>query len=84
MNKFIPFFLTLFFTISVQAQEVATFFSKTDQFLETHIKNGAVAYGKIHSDSTQLNEILNLAATTLRERLNKVTDFIPNCHSLTN
>jgi len=63
MNKFIPFFLTLFFTISVQAQEVATFFSKTDQFLETHIKNGAVAYGKIHSDTTQLNEILNLAAT---------------------
>ena len=63
MKRYTPLFLLLLFTFSLQAQELTCFFTKSDQFLKTHVKNGAVAYKKIHSDPSQLNEILNLAAT---------------------
>ena len=63
MKKYTSVFLLLLFSYSLHAQEVSSFFTTTNQFLKTHVKNGAVAYKTIHSDPSELNEILNLAAT---------------------
>ncbi len=38
MNKYAPIFLLAFFTFSVNAQDVASFFAKTDTFLKTYVE----------------------------------------------
>ena len=63
MNKYAPIYLLAFFTFSLNAQDVTSFFSKTDNFLNTYVENGAVAYKKIHSNPSELNEILNMIET---------------------
>ncbi len=45
----------------MNAQDLETFFSKTDAFFETHVKNGKVGYNKIHKDQSSLNDILKIA-----------------------
>ena len=63
MNKYPLIFLFAFLSYSLYAQDVSSFFTKTDQFLKTYVQNGKVAYQKIHSNPSELNEILNRAAT---------------------
>jgi len=63
MNKYALIFLLTLLTYSLHAQDVSSFFTKTDQFLKTYVQNGTVAYEKIHSNPSELNEILNRAAT---------------------
>ena len=63
MNKYAPIFLLAFFTFSLNAQDIASFFAKTDAFLKTYVKNGLVDYKQIHSNPTELNDILNSIET---------------------
>ena len=63
MNKYASIFLLAFFTFSLNAQDVASFFDKTDTFLKTYVLNGAVAYKQIHSNPDELNDILNTIET---------------------
>ena len=43
------------------AQEVNTFFAKADTFFENNVTNGRVAYKKISSNTSDLDELLKLA-----------------------
>jgi hypothetical protein len=63
MIRYSSIFIIVFFSISLQAQNSSSFFSLTDQFLKTHVKNGAVDYETIYADPRALNDILNLAST---------------------
>ena len=63
MNTYRSILIVLLFSISLQAQDSSLFFSLTDQFLKTHVKNGAVDYETIYAEPTALNDILHLAST---------------------
>ncbi len=54
-------FAALLISIGSFAQDLNSFFSKTNAFLETHVSNGRVDYKAIHEDSSTLDEILNIA-----------------------
>ena len=61
MKKIILLFISLVFTAQSFSQEMTTFFTKTNVFLKQNVSNGRVDYSSIHSDQSNLNEILNLA-----------------------
>ena len=61
MMKRLIFLITLMLSITVSAQNIETFFSKTNTFLGTHVKDGKVDYKSIHKDQSSLDEILKLA-----------------------
>ena len=63
MNTHRSILIVLLFSISLQAQDSSSFFSLTDQFLKTHVTNGAVDYETIYAAPTALNNILHLAST---------------------
>lgn len=48
-------------TMSVNAQDLSTFFSKTNTFLQTHVNEGKVDYKAIHKEQSNLDEILKIA-----------------------
>lgn len=43
------------------SQDLNTFFSKADAFFNANVSNGRVAYTKIHTDQSSLNELLKIA-----------------------
>lgn len=43
------------------AQELETFFSKSDEFFQTYVSDGKVDYEKIKMNPTQLKDLINLA-----------------------
>ncbi|WP_190809932.1 DUF547 domain-containing protein [Flagellimonas sp. S3867] len=45
------------------AQDTSSFFTKTDAFFNTYVKNGRVAYNKIKANPDGLNELVELART---------------------
>jgi len=47
--------------MSVNAQDISTFFSKTNTFLQTHVNEGKVNYKAIHKEQSNLDEILKIA-----------------------
>ena len=55
------FLMMLFFTITISAQNLETFFSKTNTFLGQYVKNGKVAYSEINKDQSGLDELLKMA-----------------------
>ncbi|OUS03626.1 DUF547 domain-containing protein [Flavobacteriales bacterium 33_180_T64] len=60
MNKFI--LIVLLFSVSIlNAQDLNSFFEKTDGFLNTYVDNGKVAYSEIHKNQSDLDEILTMA-----------------------
>lgn len=59
--KLHTFLIALFFTFSVGAQDLNSFFSKTNTFLSAHVNNGKVDYKTIHKDQSALNELLEIA-----------------------
>lgn len=54
------FLLAITFQIGF-AQDISEFFTKTDAFFKTYVKNGRVAYKDIKANPESLNELLNLA-----------------------
>lgn len=61
MKKTIVILTVLLISVSIKAQDIKTFFNKTDTFLKTYVSNGKVAYSKIHENPQQLNEIFKIA-----------------------
>lgn len=58
--------LTGFFFMAISygfGQSITEFFSKTDAFMKTHVKDGKVAYANIHKSPEQLNSLMQLANT---------------------
>ncbi|WP_282041386.1 DUF547 domain-containing protein [Winogradskyella flava] len=55
------YLITFLFSLAISAQDLDTFFSKTNTFLGTHVKNGKVDYKTIHKDQSDLDEILKIA-----------------------
>ena len=47
--------------MSINAQDLSTFFSKTNTFLQTHVNEGKVDYKTIHKEQSNLDEILKIA-----------------------
>lgn len=45
----------------LNAQDLNSFFEKTDGFLNTYVDNGKVAYSEIHKNQSDLDEILTMA-----------------------
>lgn len=51
----------VFITAQLSAQNADLFFEKTDTFLKKNVENGKVDYASIHTDPSDLNELLILA-----------------------
>lgn len=60
MKKYILIILALIAT-NINAQDLNTFFSKSDAFFKANIKDGKVAYDKIHKNQNDLNAVLDIA-----------------------
>ncbi len=61
MKKTSLFILLLFFISLGYAQNTADFFSKSEFFFKTYVKNGRVAYSEIKGNPAALNELIELA-----------------------
>ena len=61
MKKIIVVLTVILASVSIQAQNLNTFFTKADAFFKANVTNGKVAYDNIHKDPTQLNELLKIA-----------------------
>jgi hypothetical protein len=48
-------------TFSLSGQNLENFFSKTNAFMNVHVKDGKVAYKAIDKDQSSLNELLKIA-----------------------
>ena len=48
-------------SVMATAQELNTFFEKTNNFMAKHVRDGKVAYSEIHDNPSELQEILGLA-----------------------
>lgn len=84
MKKYIAIlFLTLITTSN--AQDLTSFFSKTDMFLKKNVSNGKVDYLSIKNDAASLNEILEIASKVdlSKENTNSAKAFWINAYNLT-
>ena len=61
MMKFHSFLIALLYVITGSSQDLNSFFTKTNTFLETHVKNGKVDYKTIHKNQSSLDELLKIA-----------------------
>ena len=62
--KHISIIVLLFFgSLSLSAQDLNTFFEKTDSFFKTNVADGKVAYSKINANKETLTDVLKLAET---------------------
>ena len=59
--KIYSFLVAFLITFTISAQDIETFFSKTNSFLGEHVKNGKVAYANINKNQSALDEILKIA-----------------------
>lgn len=67
-------FLILTFSLGtthLSGQETKTFFQRTNEFLSENVKGGKVDYKGIHSDPTQLNELMSLMSIVNVSSVNK-------------
>ncbi|MCC1483134.1 DUF547 domain-containing protein [Winogradskyella immobilis] len=60
MKKYI-LIVTVLISVTIQAQDLNSFFSKSDAFFKANVKNGRVAYSTIHKNQGDLNSLLELA-----------------------
>ncbi|WP_299553946.1 DUF547 domain-containing protein [Seonamhaeicola sp.] len=60
MKKIIALLL-MFIAFTSWSQDTETFFKKADGFFKTYVKDGKVAYAKLHDNPESLNAILDLA-----------------------
>lgn len=68
------FFVIALITLNSQSQELESFFEQTDSFLKAYVQNGRVAYDKIKSSPSELENILALAKDI------KVSESEPNTY----
>lgn len=61
MKKQLIIVLIALISVKGFAQDLNTFFSKTDAFLKGNVSNGRVAYSKIHANQEELNSVLKIA-----------------------
>ncbi len=61
MMRLLTILIILLFSLSINAQDLNSFFSKTNSFLGTHVSNGKVDYKAIKKDPSALNELLEIA-----------------------
>ena len=59
--KLFTLIITLIFAFNLSAQELDTFFSKTNTFLGSYVKTGKVDYKSILKDQSTLDELLKIA-----------------------
>ncbi|PHN95413.1 DUF547 domain-containing protein [Maribacter sp. 6B07] len=57
----IPFLFILFAVNNITAQDLTTFFSKSDSFFKANVVNGKVKYAAIKNDPKSLNAVLEIA-----------------------
>lgn len=71
-------------SISIKAQNLDTFFSKTDAFLKENVSEGKVAYSKIHQNQEALDHILKMAENILIsiDDENQYQAFLINAYNL--
>lgn len=76
--------LFLFLISTSNAQDLATFFSKTDAFLKKNVANSKVDYQAIKNDSNSLNGILEMASKIdlSKESANTTKAFWINAYNL--
>jgi len=60
MKKYILMIITLVGT-NLQAQNLTEFFTQSDAFFKSYVKNGKVAYANIHKNPDALNMVLAIA-----------------------
>lgn len=60
MKKYILILITIIST-SIEAQTLTEFFNKSDAFFKANVKNGKVAYSKIHKNQGELDALLAIA-----------------------
>lgn len=83
MKKYIVILFITVITTS-NAQDLTSFFSKTDMFLKKNVSNGKVDYQTIKNDATLLNEVLEIAAKidVSKETVNSQKAFWINAYNL--
>ena len=83
MTKYISI-LFFFIIASSNAQDVTSFFSKTDAFLKKNVSNSKVDYQAIKNDSNSLNDILEMASKIdlSKESANTTKAFWINAYNL--
>ncbi len=84
MKKYIALLFITVITTS-NAQELTSFFFKTDMFLKKNVSNGKVDYQNIKNDATLLNEIIEIASKidVSKETVNSQKAFWINAYNLT-
>ncbi|MUU78775.1 DUF547 domain-containing protein [Winogradskyella endarachnes] len=60
--KVYHFLIALLFTFSVSAQDLNSFFTETNSFLNKHVSKGKVDYANIHKDQSEIDELLKIAS----------------------
>ncbi len=65
-------------------QSTIDFFSKSDTFFKTYVKNGRVAYAEIKSNPTSLNELIEMVkdVSVSKENINEYQAFWINGYNL--
>ncbi|NRD21756.1 DUF547 domain-containing protein [Winogradskyella litoriviva] len=59
--KVYRFLIAFLITFSVSAQDLNSFFTGTNSFLNKHVSKGKVDYASIHKDQSELDELLKIA-----------------------
>jgi hypothetical protein len=85
MKKIITSLLACAFFIQANAQDISSFFSKSDAFLKKNVSNGKVDYQGIKNDPTSLNDVLDIASKIdiSKETENSAKAFWINAYNLT-
>lgn len=83
MKKYIAI-LFLAFTTFLNAQNLNSFLSKTDDFLKANVSNGKVDYQKIKTDAASLNELVETISKmdVSKENANAQKAFLINAYNL--
>lgn len=85
MKKIITSLVGCAFFVQANAQDISSFFSKTDAFLKKNVSNGKVDYQVIKNDPTSLDDILDIASKidVAKENENSAKAFWINAYNLT-
>jgi len=59
--KCLVYMMVFLMSMSVNTQNLSTFFSKINTFLQTHVNDGKVDYRAIHKEQSSLDELLKIA-----------------------
>lgn len=85
MKKIIVSLVACAFFVQANAQDISSFFTKTDAFLKKNVSNGKVDYQSIKNDPSSLNDILEIASKidVSKENENNGKAFWINAYNVT-